>query len=888
MMNIYSIFTLLSAFYAIVLGVFILYKSSNSKSVKIFFLLTVVIAIGALSNVHMQIADSFEEASLWSKIFSIWPLSAVLSVHFVLSFDTEKNRSLLFYLLLYFPGIMLTYIQFSTSLIILDPVYENGGWSIQYNDGWLVNLALAFGIIYWCINALIPLLYYYKFTGIAKKQVLIIFVGILLNLIITVPTEYVFPFFEIDFPQLGYAANIITLSFIAYGIWRYNIFLIDSDSLSGKLFSSISNYLILTDNKRNIIEINDSILNKLEYSREDVLGKNIKVLLDNKTKINNPLSKYLIETTEFNDKEILLKSRNGDSLLFRFSVSQIYLNNTGKHGMLFFGLDDKTKKKGNSQNKNLHTDFLAVAALDLVQLKTKNEIYNYASQKIYELYDKKAVVVCSEFYDDNSNDNKKYNWRVNSILGINTKLREIIKIVGSDISELRGQTNPEYFGFIENGKLMPLDMDYKKLTNGKISDKSVKKIINILGLNIPQIISIEYGDRSYGSITFATKKKSPTIDKHIIESFIAIVSLVLKRQYSEKELVKTAKLFQAIVENSQVSIFLVNKNKKVLLAEGRNIDKFGLMQKSIVGQSANSFLKKFPEIEEHISRALMGHAFKVVTFMKNSHYMKLMFSPFKDENGKLLGTLIMADDVTARIIVEKEMEEFNKMQTKLFSVIGHDLRSPIANILSFTKLMLTEFNSLSAEQINKYLTIIQKSAINGFDILNSLLEWSRSMQNDSSINTELVCFKGKVEIALEQVIQLANKKEIEIINEVEIIDCVMADKNMIVTVIRNLLSNAIKFTNHGGRIIINTEKHDNLVQLSITDNGIGMDGEQLDKLFEFDGEKPSRGTEGEKGSGLGLQICKDFVEKNGGILKVKSKIGIGSVFSVIFPLASKN
>jgi len=244
----------------------------------------------------------------------------------------------------------------------------------------------------------------------------------------------------------------------------------------------------------------------------------------------------------------------------------------------------------------------------------------------------------------------------------------------------------------------------------------------------------------------------------------------------------------------------------------------------------------------------------------------------------------IASAVLKRKYFENDLAELNLMQNKLFSVIGHDLKSPISNILSYTDMIINDYNSFTNDSLYEFFQSIQRSANSGFDILNSLLLWSKSVQGGVPVKTEYLDLNKKIVKAIDQVNPIANKKDIQIVNNIKRRLHISADRNMLITIIRNLLSNAIKFTQSGGQIIINAIEEKNTISISIADNGIGMSASQVNNLFKLDSITVERGTAGEKGSGFGLLICKDFIEKNNGTITVKSELKKGSVFTINFLL----
>jgi signal transduction histidine kinase len=229
------------------------------------------------------------------------------------------------------------------------------------------------------------------------------------------------------------------------------------------------------------------------------------------------------------------------------------------------------------------------------------------------------------------------------------------------------------------------------------------------------------------------------------------------------------------------------------------------------------------------------------------------------------------------------LEELNATKDKLFSIIGHDLKGPLNSLTSFSSLLLNHIDKISKEEIKILSQDIDKSLKNLFTLLENLLEWSRSQTGSIDFipeNFDLADVLNENEILLK--VQAQNKK-ITVVNE-NILDLpVSLHRNSINTVVRNLLSNAIKFTPEGGKVTLNAEASGKNYIISISDTGVGMSEVAIQKLFKIGTKHSTLGTAKEKGTGLGLILCKDFVEKNGGTINVESKEGEGSRFYFTVP-----
>jgi signal transduction histidine kinase len=235
----------------------------------------------------------------------------------------------------------------------------------------------------------------------------------------------------------------------------------------------------------------------------------------------------------------------------------------------------------------------------------------------------------------------------------------------------------------------------------------------------------------------------------------------------------------------------------------------------------------------------------------------------------------------------KELKELNQTKDKFFSIIAHDLKNPFNTLLGFSELLLENMPMYTMEQIEEYISIIFETSRSSYALLENLLDWSRSQTGKIRIKKEVIDFYS---MAQENLILLENpalKKEITICNNILPGTFAFADTNMINTVVRNLFSNAIKYSSKGGVITIDCEKLGDRLKVSITDTGVGIKPEVIDNLFRIDVNVSTKGTDNEKGTGLGLLLCKEFVEKNEGRISVRSTLGEGSTFYFTIPIAEE-
>lgn len=227
-------------------------------------------------------------------------------------------------------------------------------------------------------------------------------------------------------------------------------------------------------------------------------------------------------------------------------------------------------------------------------------------------------------------------------------------------------------------------------------------------------------------------------------------------------------------------------------------------------------------------------------------------------------------------------------KNKFMSIIAHDLRNPFNAINGLSDLLAHRLSSADDKKSYEIAQLINQSAKNTYELLNNLLIWARSQQNTIEFAPEILNVHKLATETLSEIQVQADKKHVMLIDATEPNDTIYADKHMLQTIIRNLTSNAIKFTNTGGLIVISSTQNDTQTEISIEDNGVGMSQDALENLRQQTSKNSTKGTAGESGSGMGLMITKEFINKHKGTLHVESQEGKGSKFTIVFPAPTSN
>ncbi len=234
-------------------------------------------------------------------------------------------------------------------------------------------------------------------------------------------------------------------------------------------------------------------------------------------------------------------------------------------------------------------------------------------------------------------------------------------------------------------------------------------------------------------------------------------------------------------------------------------------------------------------------------------------------------------------VQRKELEQLNQMKDKFFAIIAHDLRNPFSTVLSITELLAKEFSNFDQQNLQMFIEQLYKYSNKTFNLLENLLQWSMMQTMRLEPKPQMANIGSIIHDTIDLLKGTAQQKGISLYwdNPVEHIG--FFDVNMITTVVRNLISNALKFTKAGGEVVIKVTPQGDTYRINVSDTGVGIAPDVMDKLFRIDSNPTTPGTNDESGTGLGLILCKEFVEKNGGTIGVTSQVGVGSTFYFTIP-----
>ncbi len=335
------------------------------------------------------------------------------------------------------------------------------------------------------------------------------------------------------------------------------------------------------------------------------------------------------------------------------------------------------------------------------------------------------------------------------------------------------------------------------------------------------------------------------------------------------------------------------------------LDKAGVFQEfynpgkhKILYSEAESYIDKhfenvgFPELVVQ----KLTHAFKEL-MQKDSYeefdysienkarvfWFNAKISPRRNAKGGLSGITIVARDITERKQSEEQMKELNTTKDTFFSILAHDLKNPFSSLYSMSDILIENYQNLEEKEKLMMLKNMHKSAEHIFNLLENLLTWSSSQRGSIDYSPEKFNISNLIQVNMNLHKLPAEKKGVVLV--IDIADDLPAfgDREMINTVIRNLINNAVKFSNKGGTVEVKILQKKQLFEVIVCDHGVGIPAGDVKKLFRIDEKYKSLGTEGESGTGLGLVLCKEFVDKNGGEIWCKTGEGSGTEFHFTIP-----
>ncbi|MFC2100500.1 PAS domain S-box protein [Bacteroidota bacterium] len=491
---------------------------------------------------------------------------------------------------------------------------------------------------------------------------------------------------------------------------------------------------------------------------------------------------------------------------------------------------------------------------------------------------------------------------------IEDKYKDLVEKVGVAINETDITGKIIFY----NDHFLKILGDYKgagkELTINNIVDKKdIKRVLGYHNKRVEGKSSVsEYEFRVLmkdGSFKYISVSAIPIFKNGQISGTRSYLWDITERKIIENKLKESQQILEALMDNIPGLAYRCNTDKDwnmLFISQGCKMltgyEAKELLPPDNVITFNDLILPDYKEnIKEYAKKEIMQNGSFTISFpiKTKSGEIKWVW-----EQGKIIknnndipdcieGLII---DITERVKTEQALKRSEEAlrnsdatKNKFFSIIAHDLQNPFNAIKQFSGQILDDYYYFETRERMEFIRNIKEASENALNLLHNLLQWSLSQTEKIQVNLENLNLSKVVQEIFSLLNSNAKNKDINLVSLVPTEMLVNADHKMLCTILLNLISNGIKYTPNGGEILVNAEIQDDLCNISVKDNGRGISEEEMDQLFKIDRKFKTEGTEEECGNGLGLILCKEFIEKLGGSIYVASEVGEGSIFSFSFP-----
>lgn len=595
--------------------------------------------------------------------------------------------------------------------------------------------------------------------------------------------------------------------------------------------NSINESISITDTQNRILFVNEAFLKTYGYSDiSELVGQDIAIV---RSPVNNPrvIDQILGSTAEMGwQGELMNRRKDGSEFPILLSTSVIQNENGEILGMVGVATDitDRKRVEQELQAKEAHLSTLIKTIPDLIWVKDVNGVY----------------LTCNLMFEH---------------------------FFGAPAKDIIGKTD---YDFVEK----------------ELADFFRGHDQNAIKSGQPTINEEWVTFACDGHRALLETIKTPMYDAN--GSIIGVLGIgrdITDRKNAEDKLRQSEAKYRNLIETMPDGYYRSTPDGKFVEVNRAMVDMLGYASKEeLMAIDIKSELYFRPEDRDNLLLQLDPSDLDVYAMKKKDGTAVWAEDHgwfVKDENNNIIYHEGVSRDITERKKDElqlqkysEELKELNATKDKYFSIIAHDLKSPFNSIIGLSEIIKDDAKHLDIATIEQYAEIIHTSSKNTFRLLENLLDWARVQQSQMPFHPVSLVLKTIANEVIELMVEKAASKAITIANSISDDIIVSADRNMLETILRNLVSNALKFTSQNGKIELSAVKRENNVEIAIADTGMGIREEDIEKIFKVGVNYTKRGTQNEKGTGLGLLLCKEFVEKHNGRIWVESHINVGSVF----------
>lgn len=534
-------------------------------------------------------------------------------------------------------------------------------------------------------------------------------------------------------------------------------------------------------------------------------------------------------------------------------------------------------------------EFLYETALGFVKLNENDNIYQYIAERIKLLFEDSYILVHSFSPDQNLA-------KTESIVGFSDNLNKVASLLGFNPMGALYPINEKYKEALLEQNLLKIEGGFHQASFEKIP-KTVSQIIEN-AFSIKKLYSIGLSVQSilYGTILIVLRGKDRIDNERIIKTLAHISAVALQRRQALIAQRESEKKYKNIFENIRDIYYETYFSGKISIISPSFYELIKYAPEETRKTTLYDFYADPKERDELLKRIkekgfVKDYEINLKDKYDNTIPCSISSNVIYNEKGepyKICGSL---RDISERKKAEetlkkseRELRKAVKTKDKFFSIIAHDLRSPLTGFTGLVGIIKSEFDKLTQDEIKELLDTLLESANNLYQLLENLLEWSKIQRDAKKFEPQTIHLSECVNEVSNLFSPKIQEKSLELNIDIPTEHKVISDANTIKTIMRNLVSNAIKFTHHGGKIAIYSEEtEDNRIAISVKDSGVGIKQDRLDKIFKLEEKAATESADGEKGSGIGLSLTKELIEQSGGEIWAESELDRGSTFTFTLP-----
>ncbi|MBK6912735.1 MAG: PAS domain S-box protein [Ignavibacteriales bacterium] len=653
-------------------------------------------------------------------------------------------------------------------------------------------------------------------------------------------------------------------------------FQIRDDEQRYKMMANLTTEGILIHNNGIVLDANQSLLRLLNTTIQEVKNKNIIELFSASEKDKQIIYNNISNKLE-NSYQVAAKLANKTRINLEIQPKNLFYKGKNLRVALVRNISEKKKE----EKKNFALYKISEAVHDSGNL---NELYSIIHKILSELIPVENFYIA--IYDDVA-DRISFPFFVD-------------KVDKAPLTQKPGKGLTEYVIRTGEPLLAPPDVFEGLEQSGEVESIG-EPSIDWLG------VPLKVGLKTIGVLAIQSYEERVRFgmeELNILQFVSTQIANAIERKRNETKLIESEEQIRLLLDSTAEAIYATDVNGICFMANQACAKILGY-------DSIDSFIKKnMHNLIHHSHRDGSSYPIEsceILLAVKTNSKLHRDEDVFWKSDGtpleveywshpihkadKIIGAVVTFVDITDRIKAQQKIHEYNEelknlnaSKDKFFSVVAHDLRSPFHGLLGLSEIIVDEFDFLEKPDLKEYMANIHKTIENVYRLIENLLEWSRLQSGKMTFSPAKLNLYKSIETVQQVLIGVSSLKDITIINNTSKGIFVHADEKMLRSVLQNLITNGIKFSNPNSEITISAASDKEIVTVSVSDKGIGMDEDTLSKIFSLDHSITTPGTAQEKGTGLGLVLCHEMIEKHSGKIWAASKKGIGTDFHFTLPL----